>query len=758
MAGFAAAAAAICLTFLTFFADAPAQAADGIPSHAVLRQWSLDNLIAWIENHRRTAGGYEGDLFDFPGRRGFCPGWGDNLAAFFNAYSKQCSEDIVFSRYRAGKAAAAALQKCVQGSLDDPLAVLRAGPACKDSPVKPSDLAGVSQEDIDNLRQEIADLRKQVREEGVRQTAADALDVTSLWRELAKCTFKAAATYGEMTEGERGEYRDLIDAVDSLFVDVGDFISFADSLAELGPLGVLSDKLPQDQSEVGPFVQEVSGFADAAKKAVAERAGILSKARGALSGSKEADLAGEVRAVLDDIDSCHFDRAVDEAEILENKIRGRIGELRHRVVFAEKALYCKVRRTFSTLTPYARQRLLQGADVITVGKLEPRIPEFFDWAEKVNLQSDLVGEYVKLRTRTRADVMARRRAAFERLHSQARDRIVPLLQNTVKQIEYCEDRDKSGVPQSFETLLNSAQATKTYLDGHRCGEVLNAEFGKSLQAAIKHLDIAQTTRNRVNATLQKAQREVDAALGLCKVGDAFERWAEAGRSLQRVGRMRSNNPDACYREPLDALEATIRERSSLLSDLARRVDAGIARARVSRTVCETQAARDETAATRTLLNTAQCPKAEGVRWRRRQLDWIDTAKNEECDRATTLPKAAYAVVTVSGAGYIPHWAGGSWVVKGKDDVLLTLARDESLAERIADLRKTLEGDICKADSPSIWGIHRPWVWTGGPDVGIKVKPTDDRKAITRDSLEDTWESMRNDGPPLGQLKKDAGCG
>ena len=257
------------------------------PSRAGLSAWTIDNYQDWVRGHHGTGGGFEADLFGFPETRGFCPGLLDKTWSFAGAYSRQCSEDIVFSRYDSGKAALVALKNCVQGSLSDPKAVLLSGEACKDSPVKPSDLAGVTAEDIDDLRKEIQDIKDKVKKEGLARAAADTIDVFSLWKELAKCSIKAYATAGEMTEGEKSEWRDLVDVVDAVIPDIGQFISFAGDMAELGVQGILTKNAPKDRKGVQEFLEQTSKL----KGTLDERWETIEKARQA-TGGKSRTIAG----------------------------------------------------------------------------------------------------------------------------------------------------------------------------------------------------------------------------------------------------------------------------------------------------------------------------------------------------------------------------------------------------------------------------------------------------------------------------------
>lgn len=752
----------VCLALVT--APPLARAAD---YPAGLEHWTIDNLRDWVEAHRKTGGAFEPDLFPYPERGGFCPGWGDKLGSYYGAYSRECSEALVFSRLTEAQTAAAALWKCVGGSLGDPLSVLHAGDACKDSPVTPEDIALRTGESVEAARKKLEALRKQLRDEGVRQTLVGALDVASLWKDLVKCSLKAMATAGEMTQGERGEWRTLIDTIDAAGVDFEAFSDFAKSVARLGPMAMLKKKLPEKLEEIPDFVKETAGLGDAFAKAVEERASTLQEGLRTIPGVKEGELAGEVDAVLADIDACRLDKATDDAEVLANKIHARLIELRHRVVIAEKAVMCtaNARRVFDSRVPAVsglvdRQAFLDGRALVpnapggTVSIVD--VP---DWKTKTAVHNRLLDEYVKLRTRTSPEVMARRRADLEQLLRERAGRIAPLVQAAGRQIAACADRAKSGVTVPDDVLIAALRSEQSSIEASRCSEPLQASLGDELQRAIQTLDSVDMTRNRADAMLGEGRRHIDAALARCDLDPAWDQLVATARDLSLQASLASNEPDLCYRDGLGALKKSIEARSATLSTLAREADRAIADARVAHASCRPGDAGRPIAAARAAIGRTGCPGAIGAQRRLDHLAWLERQTNPECERTARLPDAVFVVVTVSGSGFVPHWSGGSWAVQGQDDRLLTLKRDESLTSRIEALKKELVGDPCRATSPSISGAHRPWFWSGKePQVGIKHGPEPDRTKIAPSSFQDTWHIVHDKGPSLFDLKKSWGCG
>ncbi|MBM9538727.1 hypothetical protein [Desulfobulbus alkaliphilus] len=193
----------------------------------------------------------------------------------------------------------------------------------------------------------------------------------------------------------------------------------------------------------------------------------------------------------------------------------------------------------------------------------------------------------------------------------------------------------------------------------------------------------------------------------------------------------------------------------------RAVDAAIASALVARTACDREQMERHVSSAKFLLGQLGDPSMAGIQSRQKIMTRIVDSYRDVCD-PVKLPDRAYAVLRISGAGYVPHWAGGSYVYNGYEDRLITLRRGQSLTEAVEDYRSRL-GNRCHVDDPPTVGGFRnrtPWFWESGPRIGIKQAPTTDRDAVDPQELLRlvpqviaNWETEGRDGPSMSELKR-----
>jgi hypothetical protein len=113
---------------------------------------------------------------------------------------------------------------------------------------------------------------------------------------------------------------------------------------------------------------------------------------------------------------------------------------------------------------------------------------------------------------------------------------------------------------------------------------------------------------------------------------------------------------------------------------------------------------------------------------------------------------------VEGEGYVPHWAGASFVLAGADEEIFRLNRDQDPVAELRAYHARLLGDLCRMDIPGMPGaFKRPMVWNAGPQITVLDGPIVDAKELASITLSDTWKRLRDDGPNIYELKKQAGC-
>lgn len=130
----------------------------------------------------------------------------------------------------------------------------------------------------------------------------------------------------------------------------------------------------------------------------------------------------------------------------------------------------------------------------------------------------------------------------------------------------------------------------------------------------------------------------------------------------------------------------------------------------------------------------------------------------EEDDSHTVQRVVY-VIRVQGAGWVPHYAGGSYITSGYNDELLFVSRDQDPQELIDAYRERLFGVPCEKHIPAIPGqSKRPTFWTGGPAIqGIAGPFRTKWEAYEEVEFENTWKFSPGDGPSITEIKGGLKC-
>lgn len=131
--------------------------------------------------------------------------------------------------------------------------------------------------------------------------------------------------------------------------------------------------------------------------------------------------------------------------------------------------------------------------------------------------------------------------------------------------------------------------------------------------------------------------------------------------------------------------------------------------------------------------------------------------NSSGEEEREIDRVAY-VIRVEGGGWIPHYAGGSYITKGYNDEVLWVKNGDDPQAAIDAYRDRLDRDWCEVQMPAIPGQNRrPSYWTSGPKIQGIDGPLYDRSAIYELDLESTWSFSDQDGPSRGEIRKMRGC-
>jgi hypothetical protein len=122
-------------------------------------------------------------------------------------------------------------------------------------------------------------------------------------------------------------------------------------------------------------------------------------------------------------------------------------------------------------------------------------------------------------------------------------------------------------------------------------------------------------------------------------------------------------------------------------------------------------------------------------------------------------KEQYYVVRISGSGYISNY-NGSWYQRGFEDQILTVKPGETFTVAAYRLKQKLVGNPCDQGIAAAYpGPHkRPQFWDGGgPRIAKRTEAKLKWREIRQYRLEEDWQRIHSNGPPITVLKQQAGC-
>ena len=183
------------------------------------------------------------------------------------------------------------------------------------------------------------------------------------------------------------------------------------------------------------------------------------------------------------------------------------------------------------------------------------------------------------------------------------------------------------------------------------------------------------------------------------------------------------------------------------------LDSRIAEAAQATADCEPEPAQTAIASARDLLAGVSCASQSGIGSRQHILDALEQRLAQpNCGSAET-DGTLQAIYRVSGSGFIPHWAGGSYFTEGHQDVLVTVEEPSNAAFRqvLQDAYDYYWIDPCEADIPAWPGLGKtPVIWMSGPQVEYVFGPAPD---LSDEDLDDDWiVDQEGDYPSLFELK------
>lgn len=135
--------------------------------------------------------------------------------------------------------------------------------------------------------------------------------------------------------------------------------------------------------------------------------------------------------------------------------------------------------------------------------------------------------------------------------------------------------------------------------------------------------------------------------------------------------------------------------------------------------------------------------------------WQGQSTSSNSSGVRTSNKVSQIIYRVSGSGYVPHYGGKSFRVQGYHDVLVSIKAPATKESILRKANQKYNTDPCKVGIAATPSSKRPpAIWESGPQIKLIKGPATNLSNVT---LQNTWRSLGNDGPPLSTLRKSKGC-
>ncbi len=700
---------------------------DGMP-----RPWTgWSELSADMELAPADAGRYEGDLFKASGKLGSCPGWFGALPRFARNFSRLCSREVFLE---AAESRYAELKECI-GSMSaaTPESALKAARDCR----KVQD--GLQQlEDADALRRGDmgGDEATRSRREGL------ALSVQDFLVDVASCTIKSAVTAADMPDSARRDWERFVDGIrvaETGYKITQSYFDLAARMASDGPAAFADNFLPSsaddwrnaawdqvdDESRgVGTYLE---GRIEEFFAPFGTAAGQVRTLVNSFPALRDGALYDDSDKARFDLEQCRFDDAVTRYEEAELKLRAAILRERRDMAFYRHRLGCQwLKENPSSVVD--QEQLLEGPQ-----------SDYKYWRQARNTHDRLIGLYRGLRGDFEETELSRRRAEFERVVESELGELRTAIDGAIAS---CARPGESLPLDTLQDAVWAARARQVPM----CHEAFQAEADKLIRFA----DVFATLGNRARAF----REDLDA----CRFEQARDlvqaeaaRWGDPER---RSDQLRAGLAACWNGGPEQALAALDRRTGEVLGAI-RRAD-GLLQQLQRRTLdCDAEGVEPLNESIVGALDAIGCPVGHQlVADRRGRYNGLnDYLHAPDCPAIVPLPDAVTVAVRISGSGYTPHYAGGSYQLSGHHDVRLTVPYGEDPRRAVAALREQFNTDPCETHIPAIPGLSKiPVLFNGAPGLKVLTAPEPGRYLADGIELSNTWKAAHDDGPSLSELK------
>ncbi len=693
------------------------------------RPWTGWSELEWNMTSRvAEAGAFEGDLFKASDELGRCPGWFDGLPRFARNFDRLCSRGVFLET---AKAKHAEFESCTESfsRADTPTAAMTAVTTCQkvtDALQQVADAAGIVS------GSEASDQQAEERRTNLLAS------VTSYLRDVAACTIKAGITAADMPEARRREWERFVDGARVLetgYELTQTFVSLAEKVATDGPSAFVSNFAPGSIQDWGDALEDAGQWTQGK---IAEFFAPFGKAAGqveslltSVPAIAESRLMREIEDAKFELDSCEFDRAQADFEVAELKLRASI--LRHRrdLAFYRHRTMC---RWFE----------IEPRSVVEQEKLlQETYSPYRYWRQSLQTHNRLVDRYVSFRERFRPTGIEERKRSFERMIEEV---LGEARRSVERSIASC---GAPGGSLPLDTLEQYIWSIRQNADVDHCRGAFEKEADKLIDLADHFFTMgnrAQLVQDELSACrLDSARELIEAEVAALSPG------TQSRSELMRTG------IESCWNGGPEAMLAQLDRREQSLATALRTVDGLLQQLQRRAIACRGDDSEINLRVEQE-IDAMDCPlDHEAVADRRARLEGLNVHLSDpDCVPVQVPAESAVFVIRVSGSGFTPHYAGGSYQLSGHHDVRIVVERDADPLQVIAAFRDRYNTDPCEADIPAIPGLSKiPVLFNGAPGITVRTKPVPGSRLPPSVLLEDTWKASDDDGPSLSELRPDS---
>lgn len=429
----------------------------------------------------------------------------------------------------------------------------------------------------------------------------------------------------------------------------------------------------------------------------------------------------------------------------------KIADARTSMEFYRKKTWCQLTRgsqDFDNMSAAEKQHLIFGSGPL--GTL-PTPTNYERWERYRKTLDRALVEYEEFREQ---------QATFQGKYDKRRSEITPLLRESaaLQGLARANVRKCTGTFVTGRTLSGGPSGTIAELDarvldlkarmlGAGCSIPMANKFISGIQNEIEN-PYLKWARFLSQAQLDLATGRACSARGAANLQTNFS--TAVNESFGSVPDMQ-----ACLNTQQE--KDVVRDIFSL-SIALENLDMEISKAGQYVASCNPASGRNAISNARKLLADVPCGSLTGAGTRSQLLDELaaklaqhNCASDEADPQVSTGP--FQLVYRVTGSGFIPHYAGGSYITSGYHDVAVQIEGELSEArfgEILKDAQEKYTTDPCDAQVPAIPGLNKtPVIWQQGPQVEFVYGPSPSGDAPP---LEDTWAHEEGDGPSLSELR------